>query len=251
MCIGWQLISPIATQNALDPRRIGKQNSGFSDDDISDIICLLYPNTDSASREVQRLAASPKYSSLLTGRYNADAIESDLYLEDDAQAFGKTRGLGDHAVVLKLSYPVKNAHTGFAFGRNADLCDICFTEDPNKRLSNIHFRIYVNRYGVVMLQDKSTNGTIVDGKLLKRSNTTRVLESGSTIKILMHQESSDLVFLVRIPRRDGKYETAYRRNLQAYLRRVHDDPNRTIGPEPGGPVSYSVTPAAWCSCSLI
>ncbi|KAI1657829.1 hypothetical protein F4813DRAFT_358018 [Daldinia decipiens] len=244
-----------ATQNALDPRRFGKQNSGFSDEDISDIICLLYPNSDSASREVQRIASSSEYAHHTAGRYTADAIDSDLYLEDDAQDFGRTRGIGDHALVIKLSSVLKDPRLGFTFGRNRARCDLCFDYDPSKRLSNIHFRIFANKYGTVMLEDQSTNGTVVDGKLLRKradpqkpsqnNPTKRTLESGSTIKIVMHDTSKDLLFLVRIPRRDGDHDVAYRRKLGAYLRRAQgqdDDANRTIGPGPSGHVNLFPPP---------
>ncbi|KAI0172053.1 hypothetical protein GGR52DRAFT_548849 [Hypoxylon sp. FL1284] len=242
-----------ATQNALDPRRFGKQNSGFSDEDISDIICLLYPNSESASREVKEIARSPEYIQHTTGKYTADAIDSDLYLEDDAEDFGRVRGIGDHALVIKLSSILKDPPLGFTFGRNRARCDLCFAYDPGKRLSNIHFRIFVNKFGSVMLEDQSTNGTVVDSKLLRKkverpgqtSTTRRTLESGSTIKIVMQQSTSDLVFLVRIPRRDGDHEDAYKRKLAAYLRRQHgqdDDANKTIGPGPGGHVNLFSPP---------
>ncbi|KAH7026538.1 uncharacterized protein B0I36DRAFT_366090 [Microdochium trichocladiopsis] len=242
-----------ATQNALDPRRFGKQNSGFTDEDISDIVCLLYPNSENASREVLRFANSSEYSRHTVGRYTADAIDSDLYLEDDAQDFGRTRGLGDHAIVLRLSAAVKDPRMGFAFGRNPGRCDICFANDPGKRVSNVHFRIYVNQHGSVMLEDQSTNGTVVDNKLLRKpdpkrqsSAYKRILESGSQIKIIMVNTDSDLMFLVRIPRRDGDTEAAYLRNLNAYLRRVkgisEEDPNRTIGPGPSGHVNLFPPP---------
>ncbi|KAI1328271.1 Pkinase-domain-containing protein [Xylariaceae sp. FL0255] len=241
-----------ATQNALDPRRIGQQNSGFSDHDISDIICLLYPNSDAASREVESIAANPEYARHTAGRYSADAIESDLYHEDDAREFGRTRGLGDHALVLRLSSAVKDPRLGFTFGRNRSRCDICFAYDPGKRLSNIHFRIYVNRYGSVLLEDQSTNGTVVDTKLLRKKPSApgaashnpprRTLESGSTIKVIMHEGKCDLAFLVRIPRRDRHHEEeAYLRNLVPYLQRANgdeeDDVNKTIGPGPSGHVT--------------
>ncbi|KAI1386996.1 uncharacterized protein F4822DRAFT_411856 [Hypoxylon trugodes] len=230
-----------ATQNAIDPRRYGQQNSGFSDEDISDIICLLYPNSDSASREVERIAASAEYAHHVVGRYSADAIDADLYKEDDAKEFGRTRGIGDHALVIKLSSALKQPALGFTFGRNQNRCDIRFVHDPNRRLSNIHFRIFVNKYGTVMIEDQSTNGTVVDQKLLRKRNdaTKRTLESGSTIKIVMHQSTDDLVFLVRIPRRYEGHDIAYRRKLITYLRRTRqvDDVNRTIGPGPSGHVN--------------
>ncbi|OTB03112.1 hypothetical protein M426DRAFT_322142 [Hypoxylon sp. CI-4A] len=243
-----------ATQTALDPRRFGKQNSGFSDDDISDIICLLYPNSDSASREVDRIASSSEYNHHTTARYTADAIDSDLYREDDAKNFGRNRGMGDHALVIKLSSTLKDPRLGFTFGRNRTRCDLCFEYDPGKRLSNIHFRIFVNRHGTVMLEDQSTNGTVVDGKLLRRRSdpqkasqngaTKRILESGSTIKIVMHQSTNDLVFFVRIPRRDDNHEVAYKRKLFDYLQRAagQEDVNKTIGPGPGGHVNLFPPP---------
>jgi pSer/pThr/pTyr-binding forkhead associated (FHA) protein len=235
-----------ATQNALDPRRLGQQNSGFSDEDIADIVCLLYPNSENASLEVQRMAHAPEYRHHITGRYTADAIKADLEQEDSAREFGRTRGIGDHAIVLRLSSTVKRPQLGFTFGRNSNRCDICFMNDPARRLSNIHFRIYANKHGIVMLEDQSTNGTIVDDVLLKkrdhRGMTTRTLQSGSTIKIFMEQNVKDLTFIVRIPRREGELEEAYNRNLKAYLRRFQnpsEDLDRTIGPGPSGHVSGS------------
>ncbi|KAI1180590.1 Pkinase-domain-containing protein [Nemania sp. FL0916] len=236
-----------ATQNAFDPRRVGQQNSGFSDQDISDIICLLYPLSEPASVEIERIAASPEYARHTAGRYTAEAIESDLYREDGAREFGRSRGIGDHALVLRLSSALKDPSLGFAFGRNKERCDICFSLDPGRRLSNIHFRIYVNGYGSVLLEDQSTNGTVVDTKLLRRRpdpkdtdppSTRRTLESGSTIKIVMHEPKWDLTFMVRIPRRDGEYEDAYMRNVESYLLRLNgaDDVNKTIGPGPSGHV---------------
>lgn len=242
------LLSPsLATQNAFDPRRIGQQNSGFSDQDISDIICLLYPISEAASDEVRNIASSPQYKRHTAGRYTAEAIESDLTREDDAREFGRNRGIGDHALVLRLSSTLKNPSLGFAFGRNQSRCDICFTNDPGRRLSNIHFRIYVNDHGTVLLEDQSTNGTVVDAKLLrKRADPKpgalpprRTLQSGSTIKVVMHEHSCDLTFLVRIPRREGDLEEAYLRNVAAYVHRANggeSDANKTIGPGPSGHV---------------
>ncbi|TRX98212.1 hypothetical protein FHL15_000857 [Xylaria flabelliformis] len=236
-----------ATQTALDPRRIGQQNSGFSDQDISDIICLLYPISEAASREVQRIADSPEYARHTAGRYTVDAIDSDLSREDDTREFGRNPRIGDHALVLRLSTPLKDPSLGFTVGRNRSRCDLCFLDDPGRRLSNIHFRIYVNNYGSVLLEDQSTNGTVVDNKLLRKKREPdqvgppiirRTLESGSTIKIVMMATQVDLIFLVRIPRREGEYEDAYMRNVEPYLLRLNgvDDVDKTIGPGPTGHV---------------
>jgi len=235
----------VATQPTVDPRREGKQNSGFSDDEISDIICVLYPQSAQARKEVGRLASED--DSFVVGKNEMRAVDEDYYLEDDARHFEMAPPTtGNYVIVLKLSSPTKDAQRGILFGRNAARCDVCFVDDPLKRLSNVHFRIYVNEFGFVMLEDQSTNGTIVDNIHLKGKEATndrptrRVLSSGSKIKVLMHNVDMDLDFLVRIPRRDGDYDTAYRAKLDAYFRRLgamdrEQENTRTIVPGPTGP----------------
>lgn len=238
---------PAATQNALDPRRLGQQNSGFSNEDIADIVCMLYPRTENASSEVEGLA--DVLNNHIVGRYAADAIKTDPRLEDNPREFGRTRGMGSHTIVLRLSAKVKSASLGFTFGRNPARCDIPFHNDPLKRLSNIHFRIYINDHGVLMLEDTSTNGTIVDDVMLKKkrdgrdghlNQNRRTLESGTNIKILMHENAHDMEFIVRMPHREGALEAEYQKNLRIYFREKLGrelDLDRTIGPGPSGPVS--------------
>ncbi|KAL1864070.1 hypothetical protein VTK73DRAFT_6178 [Phialemonium thermophilum] len=237
-----------ATQNVLDPRRLGKQKSGFTDEELADIICLLIPCSEYARREVARIAQTS--SQHMVTRDDADIVDLDFGSEDEASRFGVVPQMdGEHVIALRLSARVKDPLLGFTFGRNASRCDITFQHDPYKRLSNIHFRIYLNHYGILMLEDQSTNGTIVDKTLLKfksrrqspgkKADTKRVLTSGSIIQILMHTDSNDLRFLVRIPRREGQYEQAYINNQKNYLRRLRElakDANTTIGPGPEGHV---------------
>lgn len=115
----------------------------------------------------------------------------------------------------------------------------------------MHFRIYVNDFGVVMIEDQSTNGTNVDDQLLKRKttkpgyHTKRMLTSGTRISIPMH-EHGEYTFIVRIPKREGEYERAYRKNLAQYLARLRElqgqesgGNDRTILPRPGDHVSDS------------
>ncbi|KAK3693861.1 hypothetical protein B0T22DRAFT_53805 [Podospora appendiculata] len=241
-----------ATQNVVDPRRLGQQNSGFSDEDISDIICLLVPYSQSARRELRRIAGQS--SQHMVTRNDTDKLDLDYELEDDAENFGLAQqDVGEHHIALRFSAQSKNPLQGFTFGRNPNRCDICFTLDPYRRLSNIHFRIFLNEWAVLMLEDQSTNGTIVDDHLLKLKasppgDTQRTLSSGSKIKILMHQDESDLVFLVRVPLRDGKYHAAYQRNLDEYMGNrafLAQDANATIRPGPGGHVDlFNNTPVA-------
>ncbi|KAG7292242.1 hypothetical protein NEMBOFW57_002277 [Staphylotrichum longicolle] len=231
------------TQTVVDPRRLGQQTSGFSDEDISPIICLLLPYSESAREEVRRIAAET--SQHMVGREDVDGLALDYSPEDDSRNFaGVHSDVGEHHIALRFSSQVKDPLQGFTFGRNPNDCDICLRNDPARRLSKIHFRIYLNEWGVLMLEDRSTNGTVVDQTLLKRkdspaSDVRRTLESGSKIKILMHEPDRDIVFLVRIPVREGVYEDAYKRNLDDYLANQGHlvvDANETIVPGPGGHV---------------
>lgn len=242
-------LCPTATQNVLDPRRLGKQNSGFSDDDIADIICLLLPYSDGARAELREMA-------MRTSQHMVDADEAG---HPDLQALEGISHMpqlvGSHAIVLRLSAQIKDPLLGFAFGRNSSKCDVYFANDPNRRLSNIHFRIYLNEYGVLMIEDSSMNGTIVDGTMLKAKEgrgvkpgeklpKQRTLNPGSQIKILMAEREDDLNFIVQIPRREGDYEEAYRKNRVRYMRRLNalqaeadaGDAGKTITPGPGGHV---------------
>lgn len=241
----------LATQNVLDPRRLGKQNSGFSDDDIADIICLLRPYSEGARAEMRDMAL----------RTSMHMVEADEAVHPDLQAVDGSGYLphlvGEHAIVLRLSAQVKDPLQGFTFGRNASRCDVYFANDPLRRLSNIHFRIYLNEYGVLMLEDSSINGTIVDGTMLKAREgkggkpgdkklpKQRTLNPGSQVKILMAEREDDFTFLVQIPRREGDYEETYRKNRIRYMRRLQklradndeEDVGKTITPGPTGHVS--------------
>jgi hypothetical protein len=181
----------------------------------------------------------------MVGREDVDELRLDYSREDESRNFaGIHSDVGEHHIALRFSSPVKDPSQGFTFGRNPSFCDICLKEDPNRRLSKVHFRIYLNEHGVLMLEDMSTNGTVVDQVLLRkkdspRAETMRTLESGSKIKILMREPGRDLVFLVRIPIRDGPCEEEYKRNLDRYLANqalLNVDVNETIVPGPGGHV---------------
>lgn len=207
---------------------------------MADIICLLHPFSIAACREVSELA---KQDSQHLVRMN-DAEHANLA---NLAKLDLPEVTSKYAIVLRLSAQVKSPLQGFLFGRNALNCDLCFPNDPWKRVSNVHFRIFINTYGVTMLEDRSTNGTIVGGFLLKRKegNKMRTLMNGDRIKILLHDENLDLEFMVSVPHRDGQYEEAYRKNLNSYLDELQmetevGDAARTITPGPTGHVSGDV-----------
>lgn len=236
----------IATQDVLDPRRLGQQNSGFSDEDISDIICILYPHSESARQEVLRLAHED--CPHVIGRSDADGVDPNYDLEDHASHFGLAEAEGNYALILRLSSAVKDASAGYVFGRNGLRCDIVFVKDPLKRISNVHFRIYVNQHGSVMIEDQSTNGTVVDENVLEsrpkdpnREPVSRwMLNSGSVIKVHLHQQVKDLTFRVRIPRRDSEYDAAYMAKVREYFERhgldEHDNTRERATPDAIPPV---------------
>lgn len=248
----------VATQTLVDPRRLGKQNSGFSDEEIADIICILYPKSENARRAV--VALERDNSKHLVSRPTDNSSNVDYLFDDDPAQFGLATAVsGSHVIALKLSATTKDPAQGFTFGRHSGRCDICFTHDPHKRLSNIHFRIFLNEYGVLMLEDTSTNGTVVDEVLLKKSKperceTKRTLSNGSQIKVLLHNNANDLVFLVQVPRREGQHEVDFRRNILVHKQRVQalaDEEAATMVPGPaGGPVSTSRAVAYGSPCSI-
>lgn len=179
-------------------------------------------------------------------------MEPDYELEDHASRFESNLAPGgnNYAIILRLSSNVKNPAAGYAFGRNAGRCDVVFVNDPLKRVSNIHFRIYVNEYGNVMIEDQSTNGTFVDRNLLtskpkdgRQAVSRWVLSSGSVVKIYLHQEVKDLTFRVRIPRRDDEYDQAYTNKVAEYFER-HGLPTgeHSTTQGNGGPVDIFKTP---------
>lgn len=238
-----------ATQDVLDPRRLGIQNSGFSDEDIADIICILLPYSEAARAELREMA-------LLNSKHMVETDAAHPNLQAPEGISHMPHLVGEHCIVLRLSAQYKDPLLGFAFGRNPTKCDVYFANDPFRRLSNIHFRIYLNEYGVLMLEDLSMNGTVVDGTMLKskegkaarpgdkKQPRRRTLNPGSQIKILMVQRDDDLNFIVQIPRREGNYEEAYRKNQVRYMQNLQalrtealaGDVGKTITPGPGGHV---------------
>ena len=137
------------------------------------------------------------------------------------------QGIVSCDLALRLSADLKNlALGGFLFGRNKARCDLVLGhEDEVKRISNIHFRIYINEYGVIMLEDQSTNGTVVDSILLRAKDKENgkdyrhTLELGSMIVLTMTPPEEDFRFIVRIPQRDDEAESLFQNNLTNYFHR--------------------------------
>jgi serine/threonine protein kinase len=209
-----------STQQVLDPRRLGRNNSGLKKADVSDVLCILHPGSPAAFRIVSRTAQiNPQHVLQNWEEFDEDVEDSTFVIRsspEDAQD-----------LALRFSSKTKTPHIGFTFGRNPRICDIVLVDglDNTKRISNMHFRIFVNENGVIMLEDQSTNGTLVDEYHIKGRSadqnkpSTRVISNGSTVAIPSPIPSQRILFHVRIPPRDG-HEAQYRSKFDAYMGRM-------------------------------
>ncbi|KAJ5404442.1 hypothetical protein N7509_004313 [Penicillium cosmopolitanum] len=195
-----------STQPCADPRRMGLNNSGLQEQDLADIICILHPNSHAAHDGVAATAA----------------LGSQHILQKDVLDY-ETSETAALDVALRLSSDVHDIGAGFCFGRNKARCDILLAgDDEAKRVSNNHFRIYLTGDGIIMLQDTSTNGTIVDNCRLRKTQkeNSRMLTNGSIIQVVTGNQGSDEVrFVVRIPAREG-FAMQYTQNVLHYFERL-------------------------------
>lgn len=206
-----------ATQQVEDPRRLGKNLSNVSDEDATDVICLLHPNSPAAFEAVRaNLILSPQHILQNNDLHQID--EEDLLFNQEFKA--------PRDVALRMTSKVKNPKDGFRFGRYGTMCDVLLTPAQDDNLiSKVHFKIFVNSQGSLMLQDLSTNGTVVDdvhlttrakgGKPMLKPATT-VLKNGSIICVLAGLTREEVKFMVRIPNR-GDGEDLYEEKLRKYL----------------------------------
>ncbi|KAK8243882.1 hypothetical protein HDK90DRAFT_136662 [Phyllosticta capitalensis] len=216
------------TQPLLDPRRLGQDTFGLDDDEVSDVFCILTPAAPAAYYIVKYNAEhSPQHILQTSVARGAIPIEPSQSVEEaDTFVVDSSGCVCDLA--LRFSSELKQTHQQFLFGRSLEKCDIVFQTGPevSKRVSNTHFRIYINEWGVLMLEDLSTNGTMVDDKLLKcksrhrSSPVTTMLNSGSIISILSPKNDEVIRFHVKIPAKDGN-EERWRDHFLAYLNKVN------------------------------
>jgi FHA domain len=195
-----------STQPYSDPRRIGSNNSGLSEQDAADIICILHPNSRAAHDAVASTARMAPQNIL-----QRDELE---YEDSNTSAWD---------IALRLSSTVRDIGMGFCFGRNRMLCDVCLSPDDTARgVSSVHFRIYLTPDCILMLQDTSTNGTVVDNCRLQKGSkdTSRMLTNGSLINVVACAAlANEIRFVVRTPSRDG-CNVAFNNNVIQYFQRV-------------------------------
>ena len=213
------------TQGVVDPRRMGRNNSGLSEADIADVMCILHPCSPAAFKIVASTADRTPQNVLQNDglhRFEDDLTPSEL---EEQETFILPTNTSAHQVkdlALRFSGQVKSPQVGFVFGRNPDQCDIVLSTDTCKRVSNTHFSIFINESGIILLRDMSTNGTIVDDVVLKGKGQgggqTRMLSSGSIVQILSPRFEEQVKFIVRIPNREGHLDD-YQANFDAHLRK--------------------------------
>lgn len=218
-----------ATQDYVDPRRLGLSSISMKDE--ADIICILQP-TNPAAFEVVKVVAAVTPQHILHNQglscLEEDNLEPDTLDYQEPQRIQPYSADLGNEIALRISSKVKDECMGFVFGRDPAKSDIVIDyPDENKRVSGMHFRIFVNMGGIIMLEDTSTNGTMVEGKILKHdprdgNNRPRhMVSQGSTIQLLLGARGS-IVFTVKVLDRDqGVGE--YNKRLGQYLRHIEEE----------------------------
>lgn len=201
------------TQGTYDARRMPSLASDLGQVDLADVLCILHPCSPAAFEIVEHTAAtSPQHvlQHVPTNYYNDGFTQEQVEEQETFILNGETPPHTPLDLALRFSSKKVNTAMGFVFGRNERCCDIVIGTDTVKRVSNIHFRIYVNLSGVCMLEDLSTNGTVVDGLILRRNQNppgaTRMLNAGSVVEILSTKPDENVKFILRIPSRESHLE---------------------------------------------
>lgn len=174
-------------------------------DDVADTLCTLHPLTLAATNLVRVMQQKRPQHVVLS---SPDKPASGTFLGYD--------------IALRFSSELFDPARGFSFGRSAELNEVVLDfEGTQKRISQIHFQIFVNTHNVMMLRDTSTNGTIVDGiivggKRVEGNSSIRALGFRSTIEILSPVPSEAIRFMVKWPER-APYATQYAENFGRWI----------------------------------
>ncbi|KAF7942660.1 uncharacterized protein EAE97_006114 [Botrytis byssoidea] len=203
-----------ATQPTDEAIRLANRNSGLTDEDASDIVCILHPDSDlarEACAEINKL--HPKNTISLEG--------GNSYLTAEGQV--------PCDLALRLSANLKDENLGWIFGRSEERCDFMIRDGTPPQISNQHFRIYLNEHGFLMVEDMSTNGISVDGTILrlKKKNNGKpyrqTIENGTIISLALNKPVAlSINFVVRIPRRSDEAQEAFETNFAIHVRRIQE-----------------------------
>lgn len=229
-----------ATQPFLDPRRDGPK-SMLSEEDECDVLCILHPTSPNAYRAVQLVADYTPQHILQNKNLSHKSKDGNGSITESSTRSGTTslRGSmqsaseGDECamdIALRLTSKLNDPCLGFTFGRGQTRSDILIGTPEEVRISISHFRIYVNQSGIVMLEDTSKNGTLVDTTYLcakSEKPTTekrRMLNSGTMVAVILDPNKPNLEdsmrFIVKIPSRN-RVEDRWHDKLQNYIEYIN------------------------------
>ena len=109
-----------ATQPVLDPRRLGRNNSGLSESDLSDVLVILHPTTSAAFKIVEAVARVAPQHIL----QNEDLLEGS---DDGALPAGD----GDAEMDLAPTHPLDAVSAAAGAGRDSGLGDVDVVADAH------------------------------------------------------------------------------------------------------------------------
>lgn len=225
----------VAMDEVLPPTQVLSQQlragtKSITIDDESDIICILQPANRLAYDVATVIAKITPQHMLKNNQMFQDHedvdLEYDLPVGSEATSAKPKSASDSMEIALRISSKVKDICMGFVFGRDPLKCDIMLDlPDDKKRISGMHFRIFVNEGGIIMLEDTSTNGTLVDDKLLKYrdplncgARQMHMIQKGSVIQIILGINHT-VMFRVTTPNRDRGLST-YQKQLAGYLNTI-------------------------------
>ena len=224
----------------------------LNEEDEWDVLCILHPVSPTAYRAVEIAAAfTPQHvlrnqnlsrstenskDSIIETNTRFETTSSrgkmlhDTSIESKPQDAIESDGCAMD-IALRLSSKVNDPRLGFTFGRGQLSSDIIIGVQEDVKISNRHFRIYVNASGILVIEDTSTNGTSVDSvnlyantKLHPGADKSRMITGGSMISVLKGDEPSDLKhflrFVVSIPSRDHVGDR-WEKKLQIYIDHIY------------------------------
>ena len=242
----------ISTQPATQP--VARQegfNSMLSEQDESDIICILL-RTSPAAHEAVELTADAAPQHILQNHgvshiYEAPNEDTDMVAEptradddsDDVEDLNAQRPDPNQSIwispskdiALRFSSKVHNLGLGFTFGRNPARCDLLLSNNDTYTISARHFRIFMKNNGSLMIEDTSTNGTIIDDIVLHGPKarpsdpdheSQHTICNGDIIELPLRgkQQGQSIRFSVKMPIRSEVGLEKYNQNCYAYIKCV-------------------------------
>lgn len=259
-------------------------------EDQCDVLCILHPTTPAAYRAVQLVAEYTPQHILQNGDLlspskdgNDSIIECSTRSEtaspggsvlDDLASRSKPHDVNFKRdgktmdIALRLSSKLIDPCLGFTFGRGMSRSDIILGASNDVRISSMssmQFRIYLNASGIIMLEDVSTNGTVVDGITLRGNEKAqpwaekrRMISDRSMVAVVLNSKDANLEdamrFIVTIPSR-GLLDDQWADKKQQYieytrqtekLRAVRAEGSQTDAATAILPVSLPLEPCSSC-----